>query len=231
MNKIILEKLASMTLLYVEDDTLTHTIIASALAKYFHRVFSAFDGEEAWMMHQTNPIDLYIVDISLPKMNGLQLIKHIRKEQKKAPIIITSAHTDQEYLLEALTYTLEHYLVKPFEFDKLIEVIVNYIAKEFSLENKMVIDEKTFLDITTKTLVVDHFPIALEPKEFACLELLCRNTNKVLHYDVIERYLYQEEVMSRSAIRTIVSNLNKKLGQKSIRNISGEGYMFFKIES
>lgn len=229
MNKIILEKLASMSLLYVEDDMLTHTIVASALSKYCHQLYSAYDGEEALMIHQTNPIDMYIVDISLPKMNGLNVIRHIRKDQKKVPIIITSAHTDQEYLLEALTYSLEHYLVKPFEFDKLMNVIADYIAKEYLLDNMVLIDEKTMLNLTTKTLFIDNHPIALEPKEFACLELLCRNTNKVLHYDLIERYIYREEVMSRSAIRTLISNLNKKLGQKRIRNISGEGYMFFMV--
>ncbi|MDD3344236.1 MAG: response regulator transcription factor [Sulfurospirillaceae bacterium] len=227
MNKIVLEKLSSMSILYVEDDVLTHTVIANALSRYCHQLFSAYDGEEALMIHQTNPIDMYIVDISLPKMNGLSLIRHIRKDQKKVPIIITSAHTDQEYLLEALTYTLEHYLVKPFEFEILMDVIAQYIAKEYQLDNTLMIDEHTILDVTMKRLLIDNQPIALEPKEFACLELLCRNINKVLHYELIERYIYREEVMSRSAIRTLISNLNKKLAQKRIRNVSGEGYMFF----
>lgn len=231
ISKFSIEKIKTLTVLYVEDDPNNQLIISKALKLYCKDVLVASDGEEALHLYQNNKelLDILIVDISIPKINGLEVIKTIRLDNKKTPIIVTTAHTDKEYLLEALSYQLEAYIVKPFSFEKLISVFEDYIKKEYKISSliDMDIDENIKLNLTRNELLVKNVSISLEPKEFKFLFLLSKNINKIISYDVIEYYVYGEQSMSKSAIRTIVSNLNKKLNHKYILNYSNEGYMLF----
>jgi len=226
-----IEKIKTLNVLYVEDDLNNQIIISKALQLYCKDVLVASDGQEALYFYENNKelLDILVVDISIPKINGLELIKKIRSSNKKIPIIITTAHTDQEYLLEALSYQLEAYIVKPFSFEKLMSVFEEFIQKEYDITNfvDMDIDENIQLNLSRNELLIKNISIALEPKEFKFLFLLTKNINKIINYDVIEYYVYGEQSMSKSAIRTIVSNLNKKLKKKYILNYSNEGYMLF----
>lgn len=229
LSEFSIEKIKTLNILYVEDDLNNQTIISKALALYCNDVIVASDGEEALYFYENNKelLDILIVDISIPKINGLEVIKKIRTTNKKIPIIITTAHTDKEYLLEALTYQLESYIVKPFSFEKLMSSLEEFIQKEHSIASFMNIDENIKLNLRRNELLIKDISIALEPKEFKFLFLLTKNINKIITYDVIEYYVYGEQSMSKSAIRTIVSNLNKKLDKKYILNYSNEGYMLF----
>lgn len=229
LSEFSIEKIKTLNILYVEDDLNNQKIISKALALYCNDVIVASDGEEALYFYENNKelLDILIVDISIPKINGLEVIKKIRTTNKKIPIIITTAHTDKEYLLEALTYQLESYIVKPFSFEKLMSVLEEFIQKEHSIASFMNIDENIKLNLRRNELLRKNISIALEPKEFKFLFLLTKNINKIITYDVIEYYVYGEQSMSKSAIRTIVSNLNKKLNKKYILNYSNEGYMLF----
>ncbi len=224
-----IEKIKTLNVLYIEDDLKNQAIISKALDLYCNEVIVASDGEEALYFYENNKelLDVLIVDISIPKINGLEVIKKIRSTNKKIPIIVTTAHTDKEYLLESLTYQLESYIVKPFSFEKLMSVLEEFIQKEYSITSFMNIDKSIKLNLTRKELQVKELCITLEPKEFKFLFLLTKNINKIVTYDVIEYYVYGEQTMSKSAIRTIVSNLNKKLNKKYILNYSNEGYMLF----
>lgn len=227
--EVSLEKIKTLNILYVEDEVKTQNIISKALMLYCNDVIVANDGEEALYFYDNNKefLDILIIDISLPKINGLEVIKKIRDTNKKIPIIITTAHTDKEYLLEALTYKLESYIVKPFSFEKLMSILEEFIQREHSITSFVQIDKNIKLNLTMKELMVNEVIISLEPKEFKFLFLLTRNINKIVTYDIIEYYVYGEQSMSKSAIRTIVSNLNKKLNRKYILNYSNEGYMLF----
>lgn len=230
LSEFSIEKIKTLNVLYIEDDLKNQAIISKALELYCNEVIVASDGEEGLYFYELNKelLDILVVDISLPKINGLEVIKKIRQIDKKIPIIITTAHTDKEYLLEALTYKLESYIVKPFSFEKLMSIFEEHIQREFNITSYVQITESIKLNLTMNELEIKGFPVKLEPKEFKFLSLITKNINKIVTYDVIEYYVYGEQSMSKSAIRTIVSNLNKKLGHKFILNYSNEGYMFFK---
>lgn len=229
LSEFSIEKIKTLNILYIEDDLNNQTIISKALDLYCNEVIVASDGEEALYFYESNKeiLDILVVDISIPKINGLEVIKKIRETNKKISIIVTTAHTDKEYLLEALTFKLESYIVKPFSFEKLISVFEEYIQREFNITSYVQIKENIKLNLTMNELEVKNISISLEPKEFKFLSLLTKNINKIVTYDIIEYYVYGEQSMSKSAIRTIVSNLNKKLGSKYILNYSNEGYMLF----
>lgn len=231
LSELSIDKIKTLNVLYIEDDINNQTIIAKALKLYCKDVILASDGEEALYFYENNKelLDILIVDISIPKINGLEVIKKIRSTNKKIPIVVTTAHTDKEYLLEALTYQLEAYIVKPFSFEKLMSVFEEFLQKESSISSfvDMDIDENIKLNLSRNELLIKGFSISLEPKEFKFLFLLTKNINKIISYDVIEYYVYGEQSMSKAAIRTIVSNLNKKLNKKYILNYSNEGYMLF----
>ena len=228
LSEFSIEKIKTLNVLYAEDDLNNQTIIHKALDLYCNDVIVANDGEEALYFYNANKeiLDIVLVDISMPKVNGLGVIKKIRESDKKIPIIITTAHTDKEYLLEALTYQLESYIVKPFSFEKLMAIFEDYVQREFSITSVINVTENIKLNLTMKELLVKDVQITLEPKEFKVLFLLTKNINKIVTYDIIEYYVYGETNMSKSAIRTIVSNLNKKMGHKYISNYSNEGYIF-----
>ncbi len=228
-SKFSIEKIKTLNVLYIEDDLNNQAIISKALKLYCNEVIVANDGEEALYFYESNKeiLDILIVDISIPKISGLEVIKRIRQNNKKIPIVVTTAHTDKEYLLEALTYKLESYIVKPFAFEKLMSVFEEYIQREFNITSYVQITEDIKLNLTIHELEIKGISISLEPKEFKFLSLLTKNINKIVTYNVIEYYVYDEQIMSKSAIRTIVSNLNKKLKNKYIQNYSNEGYMLF----
>lgn len=224
-----MDRIKELNILYVEDDIKNQIVISKALKLYCNNVFVAGDGEEALFLYECNKniLDILIVDISLPKINGIDVIKSIRKENKTIPIIITTAHTDKEYLLEALKLKLDSYIIKPFSFEKLMLVLEEYIQRIYGLTSLIKVNEDFELNVTMKSIIIKEEVIFLEPKEFKFLFLLIKNINKIIAYDIIEHYVYGEQNMSKSAIRTIVSNLNRKLQKKYIQNYSNEGYMLF----
>lgn len=224
-----IDRIKELNVLYVEDDIKNQIIISKALKLYCNNVLVAGDGEDALYLYESNKdiLDVLIVDISLPKISGIDVIKSIRKENKVIPIIITTAHTDKEYLLEALKLKLDSYIIKPFSFEKLMSVLEEYIERVYGISSLIKINENIELDVTMKSIVINKEVVLLEPKEFKFLFLLIKNINKIIGYDIIEHYIYGDQSMSKSAIRTIVSNLNKKLQKKYIQNYSNEGYMLF----
>ena len=97
-----LDRLKSLTILYVEDEALIRQNAVEYLSRYCHIVLEASNGEEGYALYKQHSPDLIISDIKIPKLSGLEFASNIRLEDKKTPIIITTAHTDTEYLLKAV---------------------------------------------------------------------------------------------------------------------------------
>lgn len=121
-----IEKLRELKLLFVEDEEDLLQIISDALNKLQSNFLTATNGLEALEVLKENPdIDAVITDINMPYMNGLDMIKTIKGSGSNIPIIIMSAHTETEYIEKAKTLGIEHYLLKPFDFIKFIELITS----------------------------------------------------------------------------------------------------------
>ena len=228
IDKRIFPILKDLYILYVEDDEQLGESISHALSFYCKEVIWCNNGKKALSAYNNYPIDMAILDISVPIQNGLKIAQMIRKKHSQViplPIIITTAYTEKSYLLEALQLQLEHYLIKPFEFDKLMGIISTYIKKLHHLDDVIILNNKISFDNSTMTLKIDDNTLKLDPKEMRLLNLLYNHKGQLVSYDQIEYDLYPDGMMSKSAIRTIVYALNKKFGEKLINSISNQGYI------
>lgn len=121
-----IQKLRELKLLFVEDEEDLITIIEDTLKKLQSNFLTARNGEEALkVLEEHKDIDAVITDINMPQMNGIELIEQMNKKELKIPIIVMSAHTESEYINKAKELGVKDYLLKPFDFIKFIDLIVN----------------------------------------------------------------------------------------------------------
>lgn len=119
-----LAKIKELKMLFVEDEPDLINIISTTLTKLNLNFLTANNGEEALELYKNNlDIDLIVTDINMPKMNGLALIENVRDIDSSLPVIIMSAHTEQEYIKKAAQLGVTSYLLKPFDFIKFIDLV------------------------------------------------------------------------------------------------------------
>lgn len=225
MKKEIIEKLQTLTLLYAEDEIGIRQNIADSLRYYVKEVYEANDGEEAYSIYIDKKPDIILSDIHMPNINGLEFVTKIRQTNKNIPIIMITAHTDKEYLLQAVELHMEKFIVKPIDLDELfeaLEVCVNIlnINKKVLLK----VDEDYIYDYDLKELIYKDNNIILNKKEMIFLEVLISNQNRIISYEELQEKVWVDDIMTDSALRSLVRNLRKKLPTDIIFNLSGVGY-------
>jgi len=216
----------NITILYIEDDELVRTQAVEYLSLIYANVLEAKNGQDALIVYKKHKPQIIISDIEMPIMNGLEMAKAIRKFDKKIPIIITTAHTQSEYLLEALELQLIKYIVKPVTTEKLKSALA--IADEY-IEDEIVQSVTKFsktvaYDSLNKVLVIDKKMVKLSYNEITFIDLLIKNHHRVVTYEEIESAIWAYEGMSKDALRTLVRTLRKKMQGEFIENVSGYGY-------
>lgn len=146
------EKLKKLTLLYVEDDEDTLKASAMILEDYVGKLIVARNGKEALELLAQNHIDLILTDILMPKMNGIEMIRRIRegRSNPQIPIVITTAHTETQYLLDAIYLRVDGYILKPIVIQNLLETLVKVVlptiqARTISNQNLLINAISTFV--------------------------------------------------------------------------------------
>ena len=213
----------NLTLLYVEDDEIIRENAVTYLDNFFQEVFQAKDGKEALEVYKEKKPDIIISDIQMPRLNGLEMAKEIRKKDKTIPIIIATAFTDTSYLLEAVELQLIKYMTKPITSKKLKEAL-KLVCEHLNLNNIIKLNTTSIYDKLNKTLFIENTLIKLTKRELQLLDLLAKNHHRVVNYEEIEGMLWYSEAMSKDALRALVRTLRIKLQGEYIENISGFGY-------
>jgi len=222
MNKEILK---NYTILYVEDDAEVRRIAVEYLNRLCKHVFEAENGKEALSVWRDEKPDIIITDISMPKMNGIDMARYIRSEDLKTPIIVATAYTDQDYLLKAVELQLVKYIVKPITKDKLMAALELSIERmEDKSKFSLPLSKTCFYNAFSKEITDDGEHIKLTKNELLFLDLLAFNTSRVVTYEEIESQVWPYEGMSSDAIRSLVRALRKKLPDDALDNVSGVGY-------
>ena len=213
----------NLTLLYVEDDEIIRQNAVEYLINYCKEVFQAKDGEEALLIYKAKKPDVIISDIEMPQLNGLEMAKQIRKTDKTTPIIIATAFTDQNYLLDAVELQLIKYITKPISSKKLKEAL-GLVLEHLHIDSILSIGKNIFYDKLNKTLMINKEFIKLNNKELQLLDLLAKNHTRIVSYEEIENIIWYDNVMSKDALRALVRTLRIKLQGEYIENISSFGY-------
>lgn len=216
-------------ILFVEDEDATRKNYVAYLRMLFCDVFEADNGEEAYKIYQEKKPDIMIIDINIPKLNGLDLLKKIREKDHKTKAIMLTAHTDTNFLLDAAALKLIKYLVKPISRKDLQEVLELTIKelKDYAILSIKKIDlpQHYYWDIALKDLRQHNCLVKLTNKERTLLSLLFSHKNRVFTYNEIFEYLWEyEEEISLNGLKNIVKRLRKKLPDDTIINVFNEGY-------
>jgi len=160
----------------------------------------------------------------MPKENGIEFIKKIRMEDHKTRVIIASAHTDLDYMLDVVQLHLIKYIIKPITEEKLMEALSSFV-KSYAKSQIFLIDENNIFDYSKSIIKNNDEEFQLTKKENHFLKLLVTK-NRIISYEEIENQIWDDDfVMTQNALRLFIKNLRKKLPQKVIKNIQGIGYI------
>ncbi len=244
---VSLEKYAKdISILFVEDDKGISKKMELLLHEIFSKIKVAFDGKEALEeysnYYKTNNEypDLIITDIQMPNMDGVELIKHIYKENPNQRIIVLSAHNESEYLMELVNLGIYRFILKPMDYDNFFQIIFK-ISKEIYMEKYKVSDKKEiFLKLNDsliwnkelKQLYLDDKLLKLTKKEFLLVELLVKIPEKIFVNEEIISYIWKDEFDSNpdiSNLKNLISRLRSKIPALKIENIYGFGYKIVTI--
>ena len=215
----------NIKILYVEDDEIARENGIEYLENYFELIYDASDAIKALQLYEKYKPDIIITDIQMPKLNGLEFVKRIRQKDKKTQVIIITAFSDKDYLLKAIELGLVKYLVKPVrekEFEEALFLCINDIEKDET--NIIQLDEITFFDTFNKNLISSNEMVKLRAKELNFLELLIKNKNRYVSYEEIENYVWNDSVMTKDALKTLVKNIKTKIPKDLILNLTNSGY-------
>jgi len=217
--------LNSSTILLVEDDKMVQNSFAKLLNFYVGAVLVANDGIEALEIYKEKNPDIIVTDVKMPRLNGIEFIKKIREDNSKIPIVVTSAYTDQEYLLESIKLSLVEYLVKPMREEALEKVLIE-CAKILSESKKEIhFSSELYYDYTNKIFVYNNKEITLTNKEIEFIEFLLANRGNLVTKQKIEDKLYIYEDAPPSALKNLVFKLRKKLPLDIIKTQGKLGYL------
>jgi DNA-binding response OmpR family regulator len=221
----LLDILSNKKVLYAEDEKGIAKNISEVLELFCQEVVTVNDGLEALNEFSYTSYDVLIFDISMPNMDGLQAIKEIRKSNKKIPIIILSAHTQQEYLWRAVELKITKYLVKPYNKKTLIEALEEAALELVDFNIKIKLSEQSIYNHCDKIVCFNTKNMKLSKSESRLLEYFIKRANQTITFDEIYDYIWEFEIPSKEAIKSIVKELRKKIGKDLIKNIYGTGYI------
>lgn len=219
-----LQLLKEKRVLYAEDDTITRIQMTEILEMLFAKVYVASDGEEAYSLYKDESPDILISDIKMPKRDGLSLIRRIREHNYNLPVILMSSFAEQELLLSAANLSIDGYLVKPVELDKLTRTINKAIQRTHQTGGLTMLGENLYYNFATKELYQNGKVVVLGIKEQELLALLLNDRHQTTTKEEIGKALWPFDAICESAIKNIVLRLRKKLGIDIIVSVRGIGY-------
>jgi DNA-binding response OmpR family regulator len=220
--------LKNLNILYIEDEKNIRLNIKKTLELFCENVFDAENILDAKNILTTNRIDIIISDINLPDMSGIDFVKEIRLSDKTIPIVLLSAYTDKEFLLEATKLKLVDYLTKPIDFKNLNNALQKCV-EEILYNSRYIITFKNNIqyNVSHHCLIDDtkKEEIHLTSKELDLLNFLIKNNNRVCSSDELKSAIWDDYLEATdSALKNLLNKLRKKIGKESIVNISGVGY-------
>ena len=216
MYKYLKEK----TVLYIEDEKTIRDNVTELISEHFAYFHTASSAEEGYQIFQNESINIIITDIEMASMSGLDLLEKIRETDNKIHLVVMSAHTKIEYLLEAIPFKLEQYVVKPLTSKKIRELLTT-LNLAFSSVNLVELTPNLMLNKESSLLYFNQKEESLTRKERDFLAILA--DNKSISYDEIDR-LWGNEVPSQNAIRSMIKKLRRKLPEKILKTRTGFGY-------
>ena len=219
-----------MRILVIEDEKKVARFIQKGLEEEGYAVDLARDGEEGLAMAMDPVHDLIILDIALPKMDGLQVLKRLREKKMGAPVLLLTVRATIEDKVLGLDCGADDYLTKPFAFQELLARMRALLRRKAEAAPPVLQVEDLNLDPARRLVTRGGEKIDLTSKEFALLEYLMRNTGRVLSRAMISEHVWDYDFDTETnVIDVYVNYLRKKIdsgrGTKLVQTVRGSGYV------
>jgi DNA-binding response OmpR family regulator len=222
MNDELLKELKDISILCVEDEDGIREMVVSTLKYYFNEVYEACDGNEGYELYEYYKPKIVLTDIQMRDCNGLELVKKIREKDNDTMIIMLTAHSNEEYLMELINLNINHFILKPLNLKKLNVALEKYLQKAIK---PILLFEDLILDSQKRELIYKNeviIPLRKREKDF--LHLLYNKHGSILKYEEIEFELWNDKEMTSHALKSFIKELRHKIPVNVIKNIPQEGY-------
>ena len=219
-----------MKLLFVEDDIEIRENLRFYLKSIFREVIEVSNGKEALKEYYNCTPDIILLDINIPKLNGIEVAKKIRERDNKTVIIILTAHDDRDILIQAIELKLTKYLLKPVSRNELKQTLIKAISDVKEIQSiDLMYDYKW--NLKNKILKHKNEIIKLTNNEIKLFNRYCNNTQEIFTNEDLSSILYEEEEYNENKVRMFLKRFRKNINPELIINIYGLGYRFNYFES
>lgn len=216
----------TMRLLVAEDDMMIGESLVDLLRAENFAVDWVRDGEAADTALRTQSYDLLLLDLGLPRRDGLDVLRALRARRQRTPVLIATARDAVRQRVDGLNAGADDYLLKPYDMDELVARIRALLRRSVGRAEPIYEHQGVSINPATREVTVDGQPVSLSAREWAVLEPLIARPGMVLSRPQLEEKLYSwRDSISSNAVEVYVHGLRRKLGADLIHNIRGVGYM------
>jgi DNA-binding response OmpR family regulator len=214
-----------MKLLLVEDEERIASFIVTGLEAHGYEVEHVATGAEALARLRGSEPDLVVLDLALPDMDGLDVLRSLREEKKPVSVIILTARADVDDLVDGLDLGADDYLTKPFAFDELLARVRARLRVRPADEPTVLRAGKLSLDLKTRQVALEGQAVDLAAREFALLEAFLRHPGQVLSREQLLTQVWGHgDEPAKNVVEVYVGYLRRKLGDDCIETVRGLGY-------
>lgn len=215
-----------MRILVVEDERDLNRQLVSALEQAGYAVDSAFDGEDGQFLGETEPYDAIVLDLGLPKIDGVSVLKAWRKSGKKTPVLILTARDRWSDKVEAFDVGADDYVAKPFHIEEVLARLRALVRRATGHATNELACGPVKLDARAGRVTVEDKPIKLTSHEFRLLSYLMHHAGRVISRNEIVEHLYDQDFdRDSNTIEVFVGRIRRKLGVDIIQTVRGLGYI------
>ncbi len=215
-----------MRILIAEDEQILCEQIRRALVADGQAVDVVHDGEEAAFLGANEPYDVIILDIGLPKQDGLSVLKGWRAQNVETPVLILTARDGWADRVDGLDAGADDYLPKPFHMPELSARVRALLRRKAGVSNPIFKRGGVEFDSRSGRVILDGFPVDLTAQEIAVLSYLFHNSGRLVSRTELSEHIYDYEGdRDSNTIAVFVTRLRKKLGAQLIQTVRGRGYM------
>jgi len=218
-----------MKILLVEDDAMIGEALLYSLNRMHYAADWVKDGDSALLSAKTQHYDAVLLDLGLPKIDGMEVLRSLRQSGNSTPVLVVSARDAVASRIAALDLGADDYVIKPFEIDELSARIRAVVRRKSGHANSMLENGNLSLNLSTREAVVDGATVRLSAREYALLEALLIRPGAILSRQNLEDRIYRwEQEVESNAIEFLIHGLRKKIGTQAIKNVRGLGWMVTK---
>jgi DNA-binding response OmpR family regulator len=214
-----------MRMLVVEDERKVAADLARALQIAGHVIEQIGDGEKAWFLGDTEDYDLIVLDLGLPKLDGLQVLKRWRANNRTMPILVLTARDSWSEKVEAIDAGADDYLTKPFRMEELLARVRALLRRQTKHASAQLTVGDIVLDTRHNRAAKGGIPVDLSPLEYRLLHYLMHHAGRAVSQIELTDHVYgQDFERDSNAIEVLVARLRRKLGADAIKTRRGYGY-------